>query len=155
MNRLLQAQDCPAAIAHVAGGKEVPQISGTVSFFTHPEGTLVVADIYGLPIPEGPCISPVFGFHIHDGTACTGPDFEDTGGHFNPEDCPHPHHAGDLPPLFGNKNGHAYLAVLTDRFSIPDIIGRTTVIHQDPDDFMTQPSGHSGMKMACGVIRAI
>lgn len=157
MNRIFQPTDGPAAIAHIAGGAGSPQITGTVSFFAHPQGTLVAADIRGLPGVQGedPCSSPVFGFHIHEGESCTGPGFEDTGGHFNPEDCPHPHHAGDLPPLFANRNGHAWLAVLTDRFTVPQIIGRTVIIHSDPDDFTTQPSGHSGTKMACGVIRAL
>ena len=70
----------------------------------------------------------------------------------DPEGCEHPHHAGDLPPLFG-CGGDAYLSVLTDRFAVPDILGRTVVIHQDPDDFATHPSGHAGARIGCGVIR--
>lgn len=158
MNRFLQPQDGPAAIAHLSGGAEAPQISGTVSFFNVRGSALVVADVFGLPHQsreEAPCGSRIFGLHIHEGSDCSGPGFEATGGHFSPEDCPHPHHAGDLPPLFGTTTGQAYWAVLTDRFSIPDIIGRTVVVHSDPDDFMTQPSGHSGAKLACGVIRAL
>lgn len=43
--------------------------------------------------------------------------------------------------------------VLTDRFRVRDIIGRTVVIHSGPDDFHTQPAGNAGEKIACGVIR--
>lgn len=157
MNRILQPQDSPAAMAHVAGGSAEPQITGTVSFFQRMNGTLVIADISGLPIGSetDPCTARVFGFHIHAGESCAGTDFEDSDGHFDLTHCPHPYHAGDLPPLFGNKDGRAYLALLTDRFLIPDIIGRTVIIHNDPDDFTTQPSGNAGTKIACGVIRPI
>ena len=44
------------------------------------------------------------------------------------------------------------MSVLTDRFSVSDILGRTLVIHISPDDFTTQPSGNSGKKIACGQI---
>lgn len=75
-----------------------------------------------------------------------------TGGHFNPGNTLHPNYAGDLPTLLGNQ-GRAYILVLTDRFRVSDILGKTVVIHGDPDDFHTQPAGNSGMKIACGVIR--
>ena len=150
---LLSAPGDPAAIAHISGGPD-SAVSGIVAFFPQEAGTLVTAQIQGLPYDDAPCASRVFGFHIHDGASCTPPDFEDAGGHFNPEDCPHPHHAGDLPPLFGCR-GTAYLSVLTDRFSVPDVVGHTVVIHSDPDDFATQPSGHAGIRIACGVIRAL
>lgn len=64
----------------------------------------------------------------------------------------HPEHAGDLPPLIRCR-GNAYLSFRTDRFSVNEIIGRTVVIHSDPDDFHTQPAGNAGKKIACGVIQ--
>lgn len=64
----------------------------------------------------------------------------------------HPKHAGDLPPLLACQ-GSAYLSVKTDRFCVEDILGRTVVIHSDPDDFHSQPAGNAGKKIACGVIR--
>ena len=142
----------PAAIAHISGGPDAA-LSGIVSFFPQERGTLVTAQIHGLPHEEGPCASRVFGFHIHEGGSCTPSNFEDTGGHYDPEGCAHPQHAGDLPPLFG-CGGDAYLSVLTDRFSVPDVIGRTVVIHSDPDDFASQPSGHAGTRIGCGVIHS-
>ena len=63
----------------------------------------------------------------------------------------HPKHAGDLPPLLVCR-GNAYLSVKTDRFTVNEIIGRTVVIHSDPDDFHSLPAGNAGMKIGCGVI---
>lgn len=45
-----------------------------------------------------------------------------------------------------------YLSIRTDRFSVSDIVGRTVVIHSDPDDFHSLPAGNAGMKIGCGVI---
>ena len=141
--------DRPAAVARMSGGG----VTGAVSFFCRRGEVYVAADIRGLPREADPCKCRVFGFHIHEGDACTPPDFESAGGHLDLEGCEHPRHAGYLPPLFG-CGGDAYLSVLTDRFAVPDILGRSVVIHQDPDDFATQPSGHAGARIGCGVIRA-
>ena len=77
-----------------------------------------------------------------------------SGAHYNPGACEHPHHAGDLPPLFG-CNGYAMSVFLTDRFLVDDVIGKTLIIHDRPDDFKTQPAGDAGEKMACGVIQSV
>ena len=140
-----------ATAAHISGGGEAPQLSGTVKFYLVDGGVLVVADISGLPQGGG---SGFLALHIHEGADCSGAGFADTGGHFNPTGQSHPNHAGDLPPLLSFR-GRAFLAVLTGRFRISDVIGRTVVIHHDPDDFKTQPSGNSGSKIGCGVIRAV
>ena len=110
-----------------------------------------------MPASEEICRKPIFGMHIHSGGVCCGnheDPFADALGHDNPDNCQHPFHAGDLPPLFGN-DGHALSVFLTDRFSCSSIIGKTIIIHAHPDDFLTQPSGHSGEKIACGPIRPI
>lgn len=129
------------AAAHIRG----QGIEGTVWFSKHPGGTLVTAEIRGLPE------SRFFGFHIHEGERCTGEGFGDTLNHYNPAGRAHPHHAGDLPSLL-SCGGKAYLEVLTDRFSTEEIIGRTVVIHSGSDDFRSQPSGNAGKKIACGEI---
>lgn len=138
----------PGAYACVRGGEEAPRLGGMVHFYQACDGVLVVAEIHGLPESE----TGVFAFHIHEGTNCCGTGFSDSLGHYNPQNTLHPNHAGDLPPLFSCA-GRAYLAVLTDRFRICDVIGRTVIIHSGPDDFHTQPSGNPGAKIACGVIR--
>ena len=140
----------PAAVALVCGGKERPHLHGTVKFFSRRDATLVTAEICGLPESE----TGFFAFHIHEGGSCTGDGFPNTGGHFNPDGTEHPNHAGDLPPLMADF-GNAYMKVLTGRFRVEQIIGRTVILHSNPDDFHTQPSGNAGTKIACGVIQRI
>ena len=145
----------PQAAAHIAGSESYPDISGKVRFYQTGEGVIVWADISGLPQSDVPCREQIFGFHIHKGTECAGnmdDPFADAMSHYDPSGCEHPYHAGDLPPLFGNK-GYALSLFLTNRFSISEVVGRTILIHSHPDDFTTQPSGNSGTKIACGVIR--
>ena len=136
------------AIAHIRGDAEHPELLGYVSFYDHPDGVLVTADIRGLPDSN----TGFYGFHIHEGGECTGEGFPDTGGHYTPGAERHPGHAGDLPPLLGVK-GMAYMTVLTGRFELEDLTDRTVVIHSGPDDFKSQPAGDAGRKIACGVIR--
>lgn len=137
-----------SAVAHISGGEKLPGLTGTVRFLPRCGGTLVTADINGLPDTD----TGFFAFHIHEGGDCRGGGFPNTRGHYNPEAAGHPRHAGDLPPLL-SAGGRAYCQILTDRFKVSDIIGRTVVIHGGPDDFKTQPSGNAGEKIACGVIR--
>ena len=141
---------CPDAVAKICGGAiDAPQLSGCVRFYQENGCVLIEARISGLPTKSE---SGFFAFHIHQGTDCSGADFSGTGSHYNPTNQLHPSHAGDLPPLL-SCGGNAYLSVKTDRFSVRDIIGRTVVIHSDPDDFHSQPAGNAGKKIACGVIR--
>ena len=152
---LLRCQ--PQAAASIAGSKGYPGVTGTVRLYQTNEGVILLAKISGLPQSDGPCQERVFGFHIHEGTSCGGnmdDPFADAMAHYNPGNCRHPHHAGDLPPLFGN-NGLALSLFLTNRFSVNEVIGKTVIIHDHPDDFTTQPSGNSGTKIACGAIRRI
>lgn len=145
----------PEASAEIEGSAAYPKIKGEVAFYPLWRGALVVASISGLPKGMKPCGEKFFGFHIHTGADCTGDatdPFADTGGHFNPSDCRHPEHAGDLPPLMGN-DGYALGIFYTDRFYPEEVVGRTVVIHDMPDDFKSQPSGDSGMKIACGEIK--
>lgn len=144
-------QQPPTACAVVSGGSAVPSVTGSVRFYQVPAGTLVAAQIFGLPASEGACDAKFFAFHIHEGTSCGGVGFADTLGHYNPKGCEHPAHAGDLPPLLAN-NGYAFSVFLTDRFSVSEVLGKTVVIHRHLDDFTTQPSGNAGEKIACGRI---
>lgn len=144
----------PNAIARIYGSPNYPDLDGTIKFYSTTVGTIVISMVSGLPENDDVCRQPVFAFHIHEGGACSGNDsdfFADALTHYNPNSCPHPYHAGDMPPLF-SANGLAFFAFLTDRFSIDEIIGKTVIIHDSPDDFTTQPSGNSGSKIACGVI---
>ncbi|MDE5883993.1 MAG: superoxide dismutase family protein [Oscillospiraceae bacterium] len=148
-------QGIPQAIADISGSPDYPQITGTVRLYQSKSGVIVYADIRNLPDTETPCQKKIFGFHIHSGTVCTGDEmdpFSAVMSHYNPDNCMHPYHVGDLPPLFGN-HGIAVSVFLTDRFSVSEMIGKAMIIHDSPDDFITQPSGNSGTKIACGIIR--
>ena len=137
------------AVAQILGSFEAPQLSGCIRFYQEKGQVLIVAHICGLPQNSE---TGFFGFHIHEGESCSGVSFSETRSHYSPTSMPHPKHAGDMPPLMlcGNV---AHLSFLTDRFKGKDILGRTVVIHNMPDDFTSQPSGNSGQKIACGTIK--
>ena len=147
----------PTAYAEITGNPGNGEITGIVRFYPANDGVLINAEIYGLPIADDRCGFDIFGFHIHEGNSCTGNNsdpYANARSHYNPTNCPHPAHKGDLPPLFGN-HGSACMMYVSDHFQIPDLIGKTVIIHSKPDDFTTQPSGNSGDKIACGTIRAV
>ncbi len=151
INKMININGHATAIAHIKGSEEYPELSGNVRFYQRQNGVLVYAEVWGLPHD-----SSFFGFHIHEGTSCSGSEadpFANALTHFNPYDRPHPYHSGDLPPLF-SSGGYAVSVFLTDRFSVNEVLGRAVIVHSSPDDFTTQPSGNSGEKIACGIIIA-
>lgn len=144
----------PNAIAVIKGSESYPEIEGLTKFYQTPKGVFTVTEIYGLPVGTGYCDRPIFAFHIHDGDSCSGnisDPFANARAHYNPYSCQHPYHAGDMPPLFC-AGGMAYSAFLNDSFTVDEIIGKTVIVHDRPDDFITQPSGNAGIKIACGEI---
>lgn len=142
------------AAACIRGSGKYPCIKGSMQFYKLCGSVLVKTEIDGLPFGKKPCCQPVFAFHIHDGTECSGncdDPFANAKGHYNPFDCPHPYHAGDMPPLFG-VGGSAFLMFATDRFKLEDVLGKAVIVHKMSDDFHTQPSGNAGEKIACGIV---
>lgn len=142
----------PQAYAQIKGSEDYKSISGIVKFYQTANGTLVYAILSGLPDSTG-----FHGFHIHSGEECSGNSddpFANAKMHYNPNADAHPNHSGDLPPLISNC-GFAFSIFLTDRFTVEEIIDKTVIIHQKPDDFTTQPSGNSGEKIACGKISSV
>lgn len=140
---------CPAAMAQIKGSDKYPDIGGHISFFPAPNGTVVFAEITGLPSKSG-----FFALHIHNGKECTGTaekPFANAGTHLDFDHNEHPFHTGDLPVILSN-NGYAWSAVYTQRFTPCQVKGYTAIIHLNPDDYRTQPSGDSGEMIACGVI---
>lgn len=138
--------------ANINGSSQYPELQGKVIFTEVYGGTMVTVMVKGLPENGN---GNFYGFHIHEGGSCTGDStdpFKNAGGHYNPANVEHPFHAGDMPVLMGNK-GMAFCEFYTDRFYPEDIIGRTVIIHDMPDDYRSQPAGDSGMKIACGVVQ--
>ena len=104
------------------------------------------------------------GLHIHEVGDCSSGDGMSAKGHFNPFGKPHAHpgsadrHAGDLPSLSANKAGRANIQADMDIITLTpgpgNIVGRGLIVHADPDDYKTQPTGNAGARLACGVIKA-
>jgi len=102
------------------------------------------------------------GFHLHEKGDCSSGDGMSTGGHFNPDGKPHgkhagmAHHAGDLPSLRADASGAAKFSFESTSISVgsgaANIIGRGLIVHRDPDDYTTQPTGNSGPRLACAVV---
>lgn len=138
----------PTVYANIHGDT----VSGTLMAYPYQSGTIVIVSATGLPITG--CNQGIHALHIHEGDSCAtvdGVPFGKTGGHFNLTTCQHPYHTGDMPPLF-SSDGKAWMAFYTDKFKPEQIIGRTVIIHQNVDDFTTQPAGNAGNKIACGEI---
>jgi Cu-Zn family superoxide dismutase len=103
------------------------------------------------------------GFHIHEVGDCSAPDGMSTKGHFNPYGKPHgqfhsgERHAGDLPALKAGNDGRAKVDIELDIITVApgpaSIIGRGLIVHADPDDYKTQPTGNAGARIACAVIQ--
>jgi Cu-Zn family superoxide dismutase len=130
--------------------------AGTVSFQQLGAQTQVSGRVSGLKPGQE------HGFHVHEKGDCSSGDGMSTGGHFNPTGKPHgpqhaEHHAGDLPSLKADANGVASFSFRVEGLAIgsgaTDIVGRGLIVHADPDDFKTQPTGNSGARIACAVIR--
>lgn len=104
------------------------------------------------------------GFHVHEKGDCSSPDAMSAGGHYNPAGRSHgshgsgASHAGDLPSLRADANGVALVYFESRQFSVgggtADVVGRGLIVHRDPDDFKTQPTGNAGPRLACAVISA-
>ncbi|MEI3607925.1 superoxide dismutase family protein [Pseudogracilibacillus sp. SE30717A] len=147
------------AYAEIRGSNLAPNLTGYVTFTEVPYGTEVSVEVSGLPNyrPAQGNMSPIgpHGFHIHEHGTCEidnpNDPFSAAGEHWNPDNQPHGHHAGDFPVLFSN-NGYSRMTFFTNRFTPENVIGKTVMIHENPDDYRTQPAGNSGKRIGCGVI---
>lgn len=147
------------AVARIVPSPLAPNLTGYVLFTEVPGGTNVFVNVQGLP-PYKPAtatskqVGP-HGFHIHAQGDCTLGDpnepFKASGEHYNPTNQPHGNHVGDFPVLFSN-NGAARMLFFTNKFKPADVIGKSVLIHEGPDDYQTQPAGGSGRRIGCGVI---
>ena len=134
-------------------------VRGTVNFEQRGQKVRVAANVSGLrPNRE-------FGFHIHETGDCSSGDGMSAKGHFNPFGKPHGHpgsperHGGDLPSLKSDANGDANYTADVDGVTVTSgpasIIGRGLIVHVQPDDYKTQPTGNAGARSACGVIQRL
>lgn len=163
---LLAAAALLGACAHQASGpRATAQLqsttgnttSGTVSFVQAGNKVHVSGEVRGLkPGAE-------HGFHVHEKGDCSSGDGMSAGGHFNPTGAPHGshgmgmHHTGDLPSLKADAGGVAKFnfdsSTITVGSGNTNIVGKGLIVHRDPDDYKTQPTGNAGPRLACAVIR--
>ena len=133
--------------------------AGEILFEQHEEGVKVRVHITNLD-------SGQYAIHIHEFGKCQPPDFKSAGGHFNPENKKHGFfnpegpHAGDLLNFEVSEEGKAEAEMTTNLVTLekdaPNSLlkndGTTVVVHKGADDYLTDPAGHSGPRVACGII---
>lgn len=163
---------CLAYGAAALGAANQPAAVATGTFATSaglPAGTAsVVIPASGIPVLRVKVsgLAPgAHGIHIHAVGKCEGPAFTTAGGHLNPsghqhgKDNPMGSHLGDLPNVTIDRHGNGELAqaltvdAATLRAQLADADGAAVVVHADPDDYRTDPSGNSGARIACAVLK--
>ncbi len=104
------------------------------------------------------------GIHIHEKGFCEGPDYKSAGAHFNPHNKAHGHpgvsnrHLGDLGNIETDKNGVGKKEIILPKTNTDDLsllIGKSVLINADPDNLTSEPSGNSGDRIACGLIKPV
>ena len=138
--------------------KSDSNVMGTVVFKEENGMVTMTANLEGLS--EGP-----HAIHLHEKSDCSAPDGTSTGGHWNPTGQPHGkwgsaegYHKGDIGNIEAGADGKATLTFSTDEWCIgcgdpnKDIMGKGIIVHQGIDDFVTQPTGNAGGRVACGGI---
>ncbi len=146
-----------ASSVDVIGGDG--KVIGSVALTQTPNGVLIAAKIEGLPAGE-------HGFHIHEKGVCDAADgFKSAGGHYAPNG--HDHgikeatgpHAGDMPNQFVGEDGVLEAHVLNSAVtlgegsnSLNDADGSALMVHSGADDYISQPSGAAGSRIACAVL---
>lgn len=132
---------------------------GTVGIAQDGNGTTLDLRVTG-GLEEG-----MHGVHLHETGQCDLPDFSTAGGHWNPEgkehgrDNPDGAHVGDLANLAIDGEGRGRSTILVENvllegglYPMSDEDGTALVVHAGPDDYVTNPSGDSGARVACAVL---
>lgn len=132
-------------------------IRGTATFSEAEGGVEIHVEVEGAP-------PGTHGFHVHDVGDCSAEDFTSAGGHFNPTGAPHAgpedaeRHAGDLGNIEIDDAGNGHLMLTSDLLTVAEgpnsVVGRAVILHADPDDLTSQPTGAAGARLACGVVEA-
>jgi superoxide dismutase, Cu-Zn family len=137
-------------------GRSGSSAFGIVTFTETGDGIVAIrADLSN--VPPGP-----HGFHVHETGDCSAADASSAGPHFDPGDDPHGglhevrSHAGDLGNVTASAAGRVQTEIRTSKLTVSSgprsVIGRSVVLHADPDDLESQPAGDAGARIACGVV---
>jgi len=155
---LSQAAEMAEAVLADPDGR----VTGQATLVETSEGVYITVAVKGIP-------TGWHAFHIHEKGECTGPDFNSAGGHFNPYGREHGarsvtgQHAGDLPNILIGPDGSAAVMVTAPNVTLKEGEvnslfkegGTAVVIHAQPDDYKSQPTGEAGARIACGVVRVL
>ena len=144
----------PSAIANLSATSG-SNASGTVMLTENADGSVTVkVDLTGVP-------AGTHGFHIHEKGDC-GDNGNAAGGHYNPSGTPHgaptadPHHAGDFGNVTADASGNVRTSFTTRSVTVAagpmTAVGHAIILHANPDDLVTQPTGNAGARIACGVV---
>ena len=143
------------AVLHDAEGVEI----GTITLTQEGTSVRLVGDIASLPAGD-------HGFHFHETGSCEAPTFESAGGHYNPTGASHGSghpegpHAGDFPNVTAVDGSPTRVDVTNSMVTLAegqpnslfDADGTALIVHADPDDYETQPTGNAGARLACAVV---
>ena len=130
------------------------KVEGTLHFRKEAAGVKVTGKVTGLAPGN-------HGFHIHEFGDCSAAGFTSAGGHFNPAGNPHggpkdaKRHEGDMGNVEAGADGSATIDYTDNELRFEgsqSILGRGVIVHANPDDFKTQPTGNAGGRVACGVV---
>lgn len=143
-----------AGLESISGSK----VSGTLKFSQENGKVHIEGTINGLKPNHS------HGMHIHQNGACSGKDAKDAGDHFTVAKKPHgsptdkTKHEGDLGNILANDKGIATVDIFTEDFSLDSknnrsVLNRSIIVHEKEDDLKTQPSGNSGGRIGCGIIK--
>lgn len=138
--------------------KSDSQVKGN-AVFTEEDGVVTMVTVLS-GLTEGE-----HAIHLHEKADCSAADGTSAGGHWNPTNQPHGkwgssegYHKGDIGNLQADANGNATISMSTDEWCIgcgdinKDIVGKSIIIHDGVDDFITQPTGDAGGRVSCGGI---
>ena len=132
-------------------------VSGTAIFVEKNSKVTFEAKISGLK-------PGIHAIHIHEKSDCSSADGSSAGGHWNPTFKKHgkwgegEYHKGDIGNFIADENGNGTITLTTDEWCIgcgdpsKDILGKGLIVHQGADDFVSQPAGNSGARIACSAI---
>lgn len=155
---LMSGTSQPGAIANLADANGRP--AGRAIITQSADGLWI--DVTATGISPGD-----HGLHVHATGSCDAPDFTSAGPHWNPSGHQHGRknpqgtHAGDAPNLRADASGKGRLkswlgagSLSSGPNALLDMDGAAVIVHADADDEMTDPSGKSGKRILCGVVRA-
>lgn len=150
--------EIPSKAKAVMNSSKSPKIEGDIVFEDNKDEIKVITMIRGLKP------NTKLGFHIHEKSLCEAPDYKSAGGHLNPHEHQHGQpndgktHLGDMGNIKSNKAGVAKMEMFIPKEQRDDmnmILGKAVIIHAHADDMITQPTGNSGDRIACGLIRPV